>query len=133
MIYKILVPLLFVCAQFFIAWYGNFTGKLSEKGSFLGFEYSSEFASIVIIQIKFVWLLILINILFSLGFQWGFDHYKNFLVIALLWVASGPIAAVLFYVCILKGKIDVAMIIGIVLIAAGSLAVIAHKEIQALF
>ena len=129
---KFLVPLIFLTAQFLIAWYGYHTGKLPAKGAFLGFEYDSLFVSTLIVQLKFVWLLIIINFLFSLGFHWGFSSYRNFVVIAMIWIASGPVAALIFNMIIAKEPVDLALVIGIVLIAIGGVLVVAHKEFSAL-
>ncbi len=130
---KIFVPVFFIAAQFLITWYGYFTGKLPESGKFFGISYNSVFAKALIVQFEFFWLLILINFLFSLGFHFGFESYKNFLVIAVLWIASGPLAAVMFNVLFVREKMDVFVLIGVFLVTVGAIVTVAHKEIAGLF
>ena len=98
----------------------------------MGFGYDSTFVSLLIVQIKFVWVLILINLIFGLGFQWGTEGYKNFMIVISLWIAAGPIAAVLFNTVVVKESIDLPMIVGIVLIAAGAILVVTHEDISKL-
>ncbi|MBU2213349.1 hypothetical protein KKC44_03785 [Patescibacteria group bacterium] len=133
MIQKLLVLAVFLAAQFIIAWYGYFMGKLSPQGVILGINYSSPIMGIFLIQIKFIWVPILINVLYGLGFQWGNDAFKGFLIIISLWIASGPIAAIIFNAIFLKAKIDLPIIFGIILITGGSILVVAHKEVGQLF
>ena len=71
MILKLLTPIAFLAAQFLITWYGHFMGKAPAKGIFLGIQYDSTFVSLLVIQLKFLWVPILINVLFGMGFQWG--------------------------------------------------------------
>jgi len=132
MIQKLLVLSAFLTAQFIIAWYGYFMGKLSPEGQILGISYSSPLTGIFLIQIKFIWVIILINVLFGLGFQWGNEAFKNFLIIIVIWIASAPIAAVIFNAIFLKAKIDLPIIFGIILITGGSILVVAHKEVAKL-
>ncbi|MDQ4076747.1 MAG: hypothetical protein M3220_10955 [Chloroflexota bacterium] len=129
MLLKALVPLLFIGTQFIIAWYGNFTGRLPTRGSYLGISYDSVFLRTLLVQMEYIWLLILINVLFSLGFHLGFSSYKNFLVIAVLYIASGPIAALLFNSLFVKEKLDGALVLGIAFVVLGSILVVAHKEV----
>ncbi len=133
MFQKILVPILFLISQFLVTGYGYYTGKLAAKGSLFGWAYDSALIRAIITQFEFFWVLIIINILFSFGFNLGFQSYKNYLVIAMIWIASGPIASLIFNQIISKEKIDLAMIIGIILITTGAISVVAHKEIMDLF
>lgn len=129
MLEKIFVPILFVVAQFLIAWYGDFSGKLAAKGTYLGMSYNSGFLRSIFTQFEYLWIIIIINVLFSFGFNLGFNSYKDFLIIAVIWMASGPIAALLYNSLILKEKLDVVVIGGILLVVFGAIAVVAHKEI----
>lgn len=129
MFQKILLPIVFFAAQFIIAWYGFFTGKFSSKGNFFGLEYDSFLIRSFVTQIKYVWILILINVLFTIGFHVGFREYKNFLIIASLWIASGPLAQLLFNALFAKEKIDLPIILGILFITIGAISIVAHKEI----
>lgn len=126
---KILVPILFVGAQFIITWYGDFTGKMASKGTYLGIAYDSIFVRALVTQFEYIWVLVIINVIFSMGFNLGFGSYKDFLVIAIIWMASGPIAALLYNGLVLKEKIDIVLIGGIILVALGAFTVVAHKEI----
>lgn len=132
MLEKILVPILFTGAQFIIAWYGDFTGKLASKGTYLGIAYDSAFVRSLITQFEYLWILVIINVLFSLGFGLGFSGYKNFLVIDMIWIASGPVAALLYNTIILKEKIGWIVIVGVLLITVGAIAIVANKEIAKL-
>lgn len=130
---KIIVPIIFIGAQFIIAWYGYFTGRMSPQGTIFGIQYDSFIVRSLLTQIKYLWVLILLNFLYSLGFHLGFANYKSFIVIAIIWIASGPIAALLFNSIFVKDKLDVALVVGILLITLGAISVVAHKEIMRLF
>ncbi len=133
MITKIIVPVLFIFAQLIIAGYGYYTGKLSPQGSFFGFQYDSIIVRSIITQFKYVWILIILNFLFSMGFHLGFGGFRSFLVIAIIWIASGPIAALIFNYFVAKEKFDIPLLVGIILVTLGAIAVVAHKEINLLF
>ncbi|MBU0459099.1 hypothetical protein KKF03_06715, partial [Patescibacteria group bacterium] len=75
---------------------------------------------------------ILINIIYGLGFQLGNSSFNNFLIVISLWIASGPIAAILFNIIFVKEKLDLLIVLGIILITLGSLMVVAHKEVSKL-
>ena len=130
---KLLMPVVFLAAQFLVSWYGYFTGKLPSSGSFLGFAYNSALVRSIVTQIEFLWVLILINALFSYGFHLGFANYKNFIVIAALWIASGPIAALAFNMIMAHEKIDLPIVVGLGFITLGAVLVVAHADIRALF
>ena len=130
MLQKLLVPITFLGAQLLISWYGYHTGKMSIKGSFLGMEYNSLFTSALITQIKFIWLIILVNLLFVLGFHWGANSYKSFVVIIMIWFGSGPIAALIFNAIVAKAPIDLALILGVILLTSGAVMIIAHQDIM---
>ncbi|MBI2463548.1 hypothetical protein HYV57_01175 [Candidatus Peregrinibacteria bacterium] len=129
MFQKILIPIIFFVAQFIIAWYGFFTGKLSSKGNIFGFEYDSFLVRSFVTQVKYIWILILINVLFTIGFHLGFREYKQFLILASLWIASGPLALLLFNILFSKEKIDLPIVFGVLFIAIGAIGIVAHKEI----
>lgn len=129
---KLLMPVLFLAAQFLVAWYGWFTGKLPASGSFLGFAYDSMLVRSIVTQIEFLWVLIIINALFSYGFHLGFANYKNFIVIAALWIASGPVAALAFNMIAAHERIDWPIVAGLAFIVIGAVLVTAHADIRAL-
>jgi drug/metabolite transporter (DMT)-like permease len=129
---KILTLLAFFSAQFLIAWYGAYSGKLSAQGTLFGMTYDSVFIRAVITQIQFFWLLIIINVLFSMGFHWGFLSFKQFLIIAILWIGLGALANALFGLLFAKETIDLPLIIGFLLVIAGSIVTVAHADIAKL-
>ncbi len=132
MIYKILTPLAFFVAQFLIAWYGNYTGKLPAQGTFLGIVYDSIFLRALFTQLQFIWLLIIINVLFSLGFHWGFLSFKHFLVIATIWISMGVIAKISFNALFAKQPLDIPLVAGLFLVLLGAILVTAHEDIAKL-
>ena len=130
MFQRLFVIAAFLSGQYIIAWYGYFMGKVTPQGAILGIQYNSIFTGLLLTQIKFIWIPILINVLYGLGFQWGNEVFRNFLIIISLWIASGPIAALIFNAIVVKEKLDLPIILGIALIAVGSILVVAHKEIE---
>ena len=132
MILKLLTPIAFLAAQFLITWYGHFMGKAPAKGILLGMQYDSAIISLLIVQLKFLWVPILINVLFGMGFQWGNETYRNFLIVISLWIAMGPIAAMLFNTAVVKESIDWPIILGLILVTCGAVCIVAHKDIAAL-
>lgn len=133
MFQKILVAVLAFIGTFIVQWYGNFSGRLPSKGTFLGFSYDSVLVRAVVTQLEYVWVLILINIFFTLAFSLGLQSFKNFLTLALIWLAMGPISALIFSTLVLKEKVSISALIGIIFIFIGSILVVAQKEIQTFF
>ena len=133
MLTKLLVVAFFLGAQLIISWYGFFLGKIPLSGTFFGLPYSSPAVGMFITQIKYLWVPIAINMLYGLGFHWGNASFGNFLIIIALWIAAAPIAAVIFNVAVVGEKINILVILGLLLVTAGSVLVMAHKEIGALF
>lgn len=131
---KLLVALMAFVGSFIIVWYGNFTGKLPAKGTYLGFSYDSVIIRAVVTQFEYLWVLIIANILFTLIFQIGFEAFKNnFLTLAIVWLSTGPIAALIFNTFVLKEKVSAVGVIGVFLLISGSVLVIAQKEILQYF
>lgn len=120
-------------ANFVLVWYANFTGRLPTKGSYLGFSFDSAFVRSVVTQFEYLWILILVNILFTFAFQTGLKGFNNFLSLAIVWMAAAPIAAFLFNFFVTKEKIDAALIIGVLLVIVGGILVQAHKELLGFF
>lgn len=134
MLQKFFVLALAFGASFLITWYGNFTGKLPSKGTYLGLGYDSPIIRAIVTQFEYFWVLIIVNALFTLMFQLGFQAFKNnFLPLAMLWLAMGPVAALIFNFVVLKEKVSFVALGGIFLIIAGSVLVTAHKEILTFF
>lgn len=133
MLPKILVAVVAFMANFGIQWYGNFTGKLSAKGTYLGMSYDSALVRAVVTQFEYLWVLIIINILFTMMFHVGFSTFKNFLSLAVIWLAMGPISALVFNSVVLKEKTGVVAVLGVLFIIMGSIFVVAQKDIAAFF
>lgn len=134
MLQKIFLALLIFSANFIFVWYGNFTGKLPAKGAIFGWEYDSIFIRAVITQFQYVWVLIIANIMFTLFFKLGFEAFKNnFLSLAIIWLVTGPLAALVFNTFVLKEKITLIGLLGVLLLISGSILVIAQKEIKEIF
>ncbi|MDD5025943.1 MAG: hypothetical protein PHH13_01045 [Candidatus Peribacteraceae bacterium] len=133
MLTKFFVVIFFLGAQLIISWYGFFLGKIPLSGTFLGLPYASPVIGMFIAQIKYLWVPIIINMLYGLGFHWGNASFGNFLIVIALWIAAAPIAAVIFNATIVGEKIDLPTILGLLLVTVGSVLVIAHKEIGTLF
>ncbi len=129
MVSKITIPLLFICAQLIIAWYGAFTGKLPIEGTYLGISYRSALLRSLLIQLEYLWVLVLINVLFSLGFTLGYTHYSNFLSIATIWIGSGAVAALIVNAFLGQAKLDLPVLVGLFFVTIGAILVIAHAEI----
>lgn len=130
MFQKIFLFLLIFSANFIFVWYGNFTGKLPGKGAIFSWEYDSIFVRAVVTQFQYVWVLIIANIIFTLFFKLGFEAFKNnFLSLAIIWLATGPLAALVFNTFVLKEKVNFVALIGVLFLITGSILVIAQKEI----
>lgn len=131
---KLLVALLAFVGAMIIQWYGYFTGKLPHKGTYLGFSYDSGIIRAVVTQFEYLWVLIIANIIFTLIYQLGFKAFNNnFLPLAITWLAMGPIAALVFNVFALKEKVTWVAVLGVLLLFAGSVLVIAQKEVLDFF
>jgi len=130
---KLLVLLAFLAAQFIITWYGYFLGKVPARGSVFGFSYSSPLTGLVITLVAFVWVPVIINLLYGIGFQWGNRAFGSFLVVIALWIAAAPVAALLFNAITVREKLDLPLIAGLLCITLGSILVAAHKEVAAFF
>lgn len=130
---KIVVIILAFAGTMLVQWYGNFSGKLPAKGSFLGFSYDSVFARSVVTQLEYIWVIILINIIFTLVFQLGFPAFKSFLPLATIWIAMGPISALAFTTLVLKEKVSFVAVLGLFLVVIGGIMIMAQKEILNLF
>lgn len=126
---KFIVIILAFVGTMIAQWYGNFSGKLPAKGSFLGFSYDSIIVRAIVTQIEYLWILILINACFTLVFSMGYGSFKNFLSLAIIWLAMGPITALIFNVVVLKEKTTIVAFMGIFLVIIGSILVVAQKEI----
>jgi len=133
MLPKIFVAILAFAGNFIALWYGNFSGRLPAKGAYLGLSYNSVFVRAIVTQFEYIWVLIIINILFTMMFSIGFLSFKNFLTLALIWLAMGPISALVFNAFILREKITWIALVGVLFLIIGSIFVVAQKEILAFF
>lgn len=132
MLTKILIMLIAFAGNFGVQWYGNFTGKLATKGTYLGIHYDSIFVRAIVTQFEYLWVLILINILFTLVFGLGFATFKNYLSLAVIWIGMAPIAALVFNTFVLKQSVNYIAVIGVILLIAGGVMIVAQKDILAL-
>ena len=130
---KLAVLVSFLAAQLIITWYGYFLGKVPSKGAIFGWHYDSPIVSLLVTLIIFIWVPLVINLLYGLGFQWGNASFRNFIVIITLWIASAPAAALIFNAVVTKERVDFPVILGMVFVVAGSVLVAAHKDIANLF
>ena len=132
MMTKLLTVAAFFAAQLLITWYGYYMGTVPPRGSLFGFQYESPLISLLVIQLKFIWIPILINLLYGIGFQYGNDGFHSFLIVISLWIATAPVAAVVFNALKLGERIDLPIVLGLLLVVTGSLVTIAHKELAKL-
>lgn len=133
MVQKLLIPVISLIANFIIVWYANFAGKLPSKGTYLGFTYDSVFIRAVVTQFEYLWVLIIINALFTFMFSLGLESFKNnFLGLTIMWLAMGPIAALIFNNLVLKQSVTAVAVLGIFFVVVGVILVTAQKEIISL-
>ncbi|MDD5041147.1 MAG: hypothetical protein PHX87_00485 [Candidatus Peribacteraceae bacterium] len=130
---KLLVLAAFLSAQFIITWFGYFLGKVPPRGIIFGFAYSSSLVGLIVTLVAFIWIPVIINLLYGLGFLWGNRAFGSFLVIIALWIAAAPLAALLFNLTVVREKFDLPLLLGLACITAGGILVAAHKEIAALW
>lgn len=126
---KLFVLLAFLSAQFIITWFGAFLGNVPARGTVFGWSYTSPLVGLLITLIAFIWIPVIINLLYGLGFQWGNRAFGNFLVVISLWIAAAPLAALLFNALFAGEKLDLPIVLGLLCITIGSVLVAAHREI----
>ena len=114
-----------------LAFAGNFSGKLPSKGMYLGFSYDSIFVRAVVTQFEYLWALVIINIIFTMMFSVGFDSFKSFLTLAIIWLSMGPISALVFNTFCAQRKGQLYCTDWLALVMLGSVLVVANKEILA--
>lgn len=129
MIQKLLVALLALAANFLVVWYGNFSGRLPNKVSYLGFNFDSAWVRALITQFEYLWLLIIINFCFTLAFSLGFQSFKSLFVLMVIWISAAPIALLIFNSMFIKESVNWLMILGVILVVTGSIFVVSNKEI----
>ncbi|MDD5469979.1 MAG: hypothetical protein PHO92_04255 [Candidatus Peribacteraceae bacterium] len=130
--FKLATFALFIGAQFVITWYGAFLGRVPAKGSLFGWRYDSPLAGLLVTLIAFIWIPLVINMLYGLGFQWGNRAFGSFLVVISLWIAAAPIAALLYNILVARERLDLPVIIGLLLVTIGGVLIAAHREIAKL-
>lgn len=129
MLPKLLIPIIFLVAQFLITAWGDFTGRLSTKITLFGHTVDNLFLRAFITQLEYFWILIIINFLFMLGFKLGYANFQQFLIIIFIWLASGPIAALLYNFIFKKEPLNWAIGLGAFLVFAGAFLIVGNKEI----
>lgn len=130
---KILVGVLAFAGTLIIQWYGNFVGRMPSKGNYLGLAYDSIIVRSIVTQLEYIWVLILVNFLFTLFFKLGLPAFKgNFLSLAVIWIGMGPFVALLFSSLYLKERVTIFAIIGLILIIIGGILVVAQNDVAKL-
>jgi len=129
---QLLTFLAFLASQLLITWYGHYMSGIPTKGQFLGIAYASPLASLFITQIKYLWVPVLINMLYGIGFQWGNAGFGSFLIVITLWIAAAPVAAVLFNAMVVREPMDWPTVFGLLLVTAGGVIVALHDKIATL-
>lgn len=122
----------FLLSQLVITWFGWFLGKVPARGVIFGWRYDSPMIALLLTLCAFLWVPVIINLLYGLGFQWGNRAFGSFLVTMALWIAAAPIAALLFNTVVVKEKWNLPVLLGLVLITVGSILVATHREIARL-
>ncbi|MFH1443942.1 MAG: hypothetical protein ABIG34_00950 [Candidatus Peregrinibacteria bacterium] len=130
---KLFVLLAFLAAQFIITWFGVFLSKIPPRGTVFGWSYTSPLFGLFVTLIAFIWIPVIINLLYGLGFQWGNRAFGSFLVVISLWIAAAPLAALLFNLLVVREKVDLPLLLGLLCITIGSILVATHREIASLF
>lgn len=103
------------------------------KGVLLGMHFDSPLVRALLSPIQFIWILVIANVFFSLAYYFGFISYKNFLVIAVISMVANIVALLIFNFFFAKEAWDWPLVVGLVLVAIGSITVLAHKEILEMF
>lgn len=133
MIQKLIVILFAFLGSSIVQWYGNFVSKMPSSGTYLGISFNSPYIRALVTQFEYLWVIILANFFFTLMFKLGMPAFKgNFLTLATVWLAMGPIVAFLYSTLILKEKATVFAGIGLLLIIIGGILVVAQNEIAKL-
>lgn len=130
---KILFLVIGITAQLLFAWFSHKSGKLSDSGSVFGYHYDSKLISSTLITLKYFWLLLIGNMLFSYGAKTGIESFGSYMAFMLIWIALAPISTLIFNSFVNKESINYLHIIGIILIFCGSVIISANKEIFKLF
>ena len=126
---KLTTFLCFLVSQLFITWFGWFLGKVPARGAVFGLRYDSPMIALLIALCAFLWVPVTINLLYGLGFQWGNRAFGSFLVVIALWIAAGPVAALLFNAVVVGEKLDLPLVAGLVCITVGAILVATHGEV----
>lgn len=126
---KSIVILLALAANLALQWFGHTGGKIQKAGEFFGLSYDSLFTSSIVFNLKFFWVVFLINIAFVYASKTGTESFNSFLAFILIWIAAAPLAALIYNVAVTKEPINYLHIIGIFLIFAGSILISANKEV----
>jgi hypothetical protein len=96
MMQKLLVAIIALAVNLGIQWYADNGGRIADSGSLFGWEYDSIIVSSTLYALKFVWLLIIINIATVISSKIGIEAFSSFFVYYLIFIASAPIAALIY-------------------------------------
>jgi drug/metabolite transporter (DMT)-like permease len=126
---KLLFVLIAVSVNFAMQWYAHGAGKLPDAGVLLGWHYNSAIISSTIQTLKYIWFFVLANVAFTYAFKIGETSFDTFLITMILWIASAPVAALLYNIFVLKQPLNWLYGVGILLVFAGSVCVAANQEV----
>lgn len=125
--------LLFIClamaVNFAIQWYAHGAGKIPTTGALLNWHYDSAFVGSAIQTLKYAWFFILANMFFTYAFKIGESSFDTFLIAMIIWIASAPLATLLYNTIVLKNSVNWLHLTGIVLVVLGSICVAANQEL----
>jgi hypothetical protein len=129
---KLLVLALALAANLMVQWYAHNSGKISSAGSIFGWTYNSDILAATFFALKFVWLLVLLNVLTALASKYGQVSFDSFVIFILIFIAMGPISTLIYNAVVTKEPVNSVHIIGVLFIFAGATAIAANKEILAM-
>ena len=126
---KLLVIALAFSANFMIQWFIHQSGNIQSKGQIFGWEYNSDILAATFFNLKFVWFLLIVNIISALASKYGQQSFDSFVVFMLVFIAMAPISALSYNIIFTKEHINWLHLLGVVLIFCGAMAIAANKEI----
>lgn len=110
--------------------YFAFVASKSNELALLGWSPSHALPQSLVITLKWLWILIIANILFSYAAKVGFGTFDSFLTYILIFAAASPIASLILNALTDKVSINVMHLAGILLIIAGSALIVGNKEVM---
>lgn len=126
---KLLIILLGIAANLCVIWFANKSGKISEVGSLFGWHYDSKLISSTIVTLKFFWILLIVNVMFSYASKTGIEAFESSLTFILVWMAMAPLSALIYNFFINKEPVNWVHFAGLILVFSGTIMIYANKEI----